>query len=222
MSNLTIPTGSVTRIFNTKNVFHLGYFNGVTTGGGCVYGYFSDYNELEASATVEDQGSVFQVCGVDSIELKAKGGISYHWSPSEYLDDPNVQNPILRPPYGGFSQVFTVDIEQPCYGFVTLQVFVIVPESPNAFITVDQDKGCAPISISMKDASKGATRYILDLGDGTPLQISTSPFNLDHVYQNTANLPEDHVISYTVSNDGGCNDFYTDTIRCVSTGNFRF
>ena len=97
MSNLTIPTGSVTRIFNTKNVFHLGYFNGVTTGGGCVYGYFSDYNELEASATVEDQGSVFQVCGVDSIELKAKGGISYHWSPSEYLDDPNVQNPILRP-----------------------------------------------------------------------------------------------------------------------------
>ncbi len=224
MSNLTIPTGSVTRIFNTKNVFHLGYFNGVTTGGGCVYGYFSDYNELEASATVEDQGSVFQVCGVDSIELKAKGGISYHWSPSEYLDDPNVQNPILRPPYGGFSQVFTVDIEQPCYGFVTLQVFVIVPESPNAFITVNQDKGCAPISISMKDASKGATRYILDLGDGTPLQISASPFFLDHLYQNTTNLPQDHIISYTVSNDGGCNDFYTDTIRVFPqvTSDFKF
>ena len=48
MSNLIIPTGAVTRIFNTKNVFHLGYFNGVTVGGGCVYGYFSDYNELEA------------------------------------------------------------------------------------------------------------------------------------------------------------------------------
>jgi PKD repeat protein len=224
MSNLTIPTGSVTRIFNTKNVFHLGYFNGVTTGGGCVYGYFSDYNELEASATVEDQGSVFQVCGVDSIELKAKGGISYHWSPSEYLDDPNVQNPILRLPYGGFSQVFTVDIEQPCYGFVTMQVFVIVPESPNAFITVDRDKGCAPISISMKDASKGATRYILDLGDGTPLQISDSPFFLDHVYQNTTNLPEDHIVSYTVSNDGGCNDFYSDTIRVFPqvTSDFKF
>ena len=148
MDNLTIPTGKVTRIFNTKNVFHLGYFNGVTTGGGCVYGYFSDYNELEASATVEDQGSVFQVCGVDSIELRAKGGISYHWSPTEYLDDPNVQNPILRPPYGGFSQVFTVDIEQPCNGFATLQVWVIVPESPNGFMAVDYDKGCAPIAIS--------------------------------------------------------------------------
>ena len=73
MSELDIPTGSVTRIFNTKNVFHLGFFNGVNSGGGCVYGYFSDYNELEASATVEDQGSVFQVCGVDSIELKGKG-----------------------------------------------------------------------------------------------------------------------------------------------------
>ncbi len=193
MSELDIPTGSVTRIFNTKNVFHLGFFNGVNSGGGCVYGYFSDYNELEASATVEDQGSVFQVCGVDSIELKAKGGISYHWSPSEYLDDPNVQNPILRPPYGGYKQVFTVKIEQPCYGFTTLQVFVIVPKSPSAFMTVDKDNGCAPISISMKDASKGASRYILDLGDGTPLAISTSPFNLDHVYQNTTNLPVDYI-----------------------------
>ncbi len=133
MSNLTIPTGSVTRIFNTKNVFHLGYFNGVNTGGGCVYGYISDYSELEASATVEDQGSVFQVCGVDSIELKAKGGISYHWSPSEYLDDPNVQNPILRPPDGVYSQIFTVEIGQPCYGMVTLQVFVNIPECPDAF-----------------------------------------------------------------------------------------
>ncbi len=224
MSNVIIPTGSVTRIFNTKNVFHLGYFNGVNSGGGCVYGYFSDYNELEATATVEDQGSVFQVCGVDSIELKAKGGISYHWSPSEYLDDPDAQNPILRPPYGGFSQVFTVKIQTPCFGPQTLYVFVIIPESPSAFITVDRDKGCAPVSVSMRDASKGASRYILDLGDGSPLQVSTSPFNLDHFYQNTSNLPEDHIISYTVSNDGGCNDFYSDTIHVFPqvTSDFKF
>jgi PKD repeat protein len=213
MSNLVIPTGAVTRIYNAKNVFHLGFFNGVTTGGGCVYGYFSDYNELEASATVEDQGSVFQVCGVDSIELKAKGGISYHWSPTEYLDDPNVQYPILRPPYGGYSQVFTVDIEQPCRGFTTLQVWVIVPESPNAFMAVDYDKGCAPIDIQMKDASKGATGYILDVGDGSPLRISSSPINLTHPYTNNTNTPKDYILSYTVSNEDGCNDFYTDTIR---------
>jgi PKD repeat protein len=223
MSNLTIPTGAVTRIFNTKNVFHLGFFNGVTTGGGCVYGYFSDYNELEASATVEDQGSVFQVCGVDSIELKAKGGISYHWSPSEYLDDPNVQNPILRPPYGGYSQVFTVDVEQPCKGFTTLQVWVIVPQSPNAFMTVDYDKGCAPMAISMKDASKGANGYILDLGDGSPLQIAPTPINLNYTYSNTTDTLIEYILSYTVSNDDGCNDFYTDTIRIFPqiTSDFR-
>jgi PKD repeat protein len=213
ISNTVIPTGAVTRIFNTKNVFHLGFFNGVTTGGGCVYGYFSDYNELEASANVEDQGSVFQVCGVDSIKLKAKGGISYHWSPTEYLDDPNVQNPILRPPYGGFSQVFTVDIEQPCYGFTTLQVWVIVPESPNAFMAVDYDKGCAPLSINMKDASYGATTYILDLDDGSPLQISSTPINLTHNFVNHTDTIINYHLSYTVSNDDGCNDFYTDTIK---------
>ncbi len=208
-----IPDGKVTRIFNTKNVFHLGFFNGVTSGGGCVYGYFSDYNELEASATVEDQGSVFQVCGVDSIELKAKGGISYHWSPTEYLDDPNVQNPILRPPYGGYNQVFSVDIEQPCHGFTTLQVWVIVPENPNGFMAVDYDKGCAPVAIHMKDASKGANEYILDLGDGSPLQISNTPISLTHTYNNHGNTPADYILNYTVSNEDGCNDFYTDTIR---------
>ncbi len=212
-ANTIIPAGAVTRIFNTKNVFHLGYFNGVTTGGGCVYGYFSDYNELEASANVEDQGSVFQVCGVDSIELRAKGGISYHWSPTEYLDDPNVQNPILRPPYGGFDQVFTVDIEQPCKGFETLRVWVIVPESPNAFMALEHNKGCGPLNIDMKDASDGADSYILDLGDGSPLQISNSPINLNITYPNGTDTIIDYHLTYTVSNTEGCNDFFADTIR---------
>jgi len=212
ISNIVIPAGAVTCITNTKNVFHLGYFNGVITGGGCVYGYFSDYNELEASATVEDQGSVFQVCGVDSVQLKAKGGLSYHWSPTEYLDDPNVQNPILRPPYGGFSQVFAVDIEQPCYGHITKYVWVILPESPNAFITVDHDEGCAPFSINMKDASSGATSYILDLGDGSGLIQSTSPINLLHNYLNTSDTVINYNITYTVGNDDGCYDYYVDTM----------
>ncbi len=212
MKYTVIPRGHVTRIYNTKNVFHLGFFNGKPVGGGCVYGYFSDYNELEASANVEDQGSVFQVCGIDSIQLKAKGGISYHWSPTEYLDDPDVQNPILRPPYGGFEQLFKVDIEQPCQGFVPMYVYVIVPKSPNAFMAVDQNKGCPPIAIDMQDASQAAVKYILDLGDGSPLNISNSPINLTHQYQNTTDTTADYVISYTVSSADGCNDFFSDTI----------
>ncbi|MBN1144585.1 MAG: PKD domain-containing protein [Bacteroidales bacterium] len=213
ISTAMIPDGVVTRIFNTKNVFHLGYFNGVTTGGGCVYGYFSDYNELEASANVEDQGTVFQVCGADSIQLRAKGGISYHWSPTEYLDDPNVQNPILRPPYGGFEQVFKVEIEQPCYGFVSLNVWVIVPKSPNAFLAVNKTSGCAPIDIKLIDASDGANFYVLDLGDGTPPIFSPTPINLTHNYPNNTDTIADYVLGYTVTSDDGCNDYFTDTIR---------
>lgn len=218
----TIPTGIVTRIYNTKNIFQLGYFNGVSSGGGCVYGYFSDYNELEATAHVEDQGSVFQVCGVDSIELKAKGGISYKWTPTEYLDNPNTQNPILRPPYGGFNQVFTVEIEQPCHGVQTLQVWVIVPESPNAFMSVNLDNGCAPLDLQMKDGSNGANNFILDLGDGSPLQISTAPINIDHQYTNTTDTVATYLLSYTVTNDDGCNDFYSDTIRVFPQINSSF
>ena len=222
ISNAVIPTGAVTRIFNTKNVFHLGFFNGVPVGGGCVYGYFSDYNELEASATVENQGSVFQVCGVDSIELKAKGGISYHWSPTEYLDDPNIQNPMLRPPHGGFNQVFAVDIEQPCLGFVTQYVWVIIPDDPNGFIAVNHDQGCSPLSIDLKDASHGATGYVLELGDGSPLMVSPNPINLTHTYANNTNAIIDYFVNYTVSNDEGCNDLYQDTIRVFPQVNSSF
>jgi PKD repeat protein len=222
MSNVVIPTGAVTRIFNTKNVFHLGFFNGVTSGGGCVYGYFSDYNELEATATVENQGSVFQVCGVDSIELKARGGISYHWSPTEYLSDPNIQNPILRPPPGGFNQVFAVDIEQPCFGFTTKYVWVIIPDDPNGFITVDHDQGCSQLTVDLKDASHGATGYVLDLGDSSPLIVSSNPINLTHDYSNFTNSIIDYYISYSVSNDDGCNDLFQDTIRVFPQVNASF
>ena len=36
----------------------------------------------------------------------------------------------------------------------------------------------------MKDASNGATGYILDLGDGTPLVISSTSHNLSYDYIN--------------------------------------
>ncbi|MEI6142218.1 MAG: gliding motility-associated C-terminal domain-containing protein [Mariniphaga sp.] len=39
-----IPIGTPTIVNNTKGVFHLGFMNGNTTGGGCRYGYFSSYN----------------------------------------------------------------------------------------------------------------------------------------------------------------------------------
>ena len=118
-----IPVGVVTRVINTKNVFHLGMINGINSGGGCIYGYFSDYNELEAGAHVEDQGSVFQTCGADSIQLIADGGLSYQWTPTDYLDDPTSRMPILSPPPGGFNQVYKVEIEQPCNGMSEKQVW---------------------------------------------------------------------------------------------------
>ena len=83
-----IFVNQATQIYNTPSIFHLGTINGITSGGGCAYGYFSDFNELEAQAYIEDQSYVFQVCGVTSIQLIAKGGLCYHWTPTDYLNDP--------------------------------------------------------------------------------------------------------------------------------------
>ena len=65
-------------------------------------GYFSDFNELEAKVTVEDQGSVYQTCSTDSIQihLEAKGGLSFVWTPTAYLDDPFANDPVASPPPG--------------------------------------------------------------------------------------------------------------------------
>ena len=74
----------------------------------------------------------------------------------------------------------------------------------------------------MKDASHGATGYILDLGDGSPCIISSTPINLTHDYLNNTNAIIDYILTYTVSNDEGCNDFYTDTIRVFPQVNSDF
>ncbi len=37
------------------------------------------------------------VCPGDPVQIQAIGGISYAWSPAQYLDDPGISNPIARP-----------------------------------------------------------------------------------------------------------------------------
>ena len=84
-------------------------------------------------------------------------------------------------------------------------------------MTVDYDNGCAPISINMKDASDGATGYILDLGDGSSPAISLHhPLTLHITITIIQMLLLITYLPIRVSNDDGCNDFYTDTIRDLS------
>ncbi|MBI1782610.1 MAG: gliding motility-associated C-terminal domain-containing protein, partial [Sphingobacteriales bacterium] len=59
---------------------------------GSMYGYFSNFKTSNTSF------SQTEVCKTDSIQLTAFGGISYQWSPSIGLNNPNISTPKASPP----------------------------------------------------------------------------------------------------------------------------
>ena len=89
-TQVPINLASLIRLTN-GDVFHMGILNG-DVGGGCSYGYFSDFNIINANAGADDT-----ICLGQSINLNASGGTIYSWSPSEGLSATNISNPIASP-----------------------------------------------------------------------------------------------------------------------------
>ncbi|MBX7225775.1 MAG: gliding motility-associated C-terminal domain-containing protein [Chitinophagales bacterium] len=63
-----------------------------------------------------------------SVQLFGSGGITYEWSPSDYLDHPNLPNPVATPPIGVHVYTLTVTNEFGCKG--TDQVTITVLANP--------------------------------------------------------------------------------------------
>lgn len=70
-----------------------------------------------------------------STELEATGGVTYAWSPTTALSDPNIANPIAQPEETT-TYVVTIESEYGCIDMDTVTVFVLFEELvniPNAF-----------------------------------------------------------------------------------------
>jgi len=73
-------------------------------------------------------------CYETSVQLSAETGLSWSWSPEEYLNDPTLQNPQATVQE---NTVFTVDISNACgFGSSEVLVEVLIPE---AFAIEDQE-----------------------------------------------------------------------------------
>ncbi|MBK7639510.1 MAG: gliding motility-associated C-terminal domain-containing protein [Bacteroidetes bacterium] len=69
-----------------------------------------------------------------STQLNGNGGITYTWTPSDYLDHPNLPNPVATPPIGVWTYVLTVTNEFGCSDQDSVVVTVLpnlVPETVN-------------------------------------------------------------------------------------------
>lgn len=201
-----IPQGTTVRFWNTEDVFHLGMINGVSSGGGCRYGYFSNYNEIESSVyTVESQTNLYTNCELDTVQLQAEGGLMnrYLWFPTDYLiDPPNIANPRAVVPRGWTD--FYCKIKQPCMGYDTLRVTVFSPLNPFAFFTVDQSKTCYPDTvINITNASENATKYRWTFGDGSGIKYYSNK-QIQYSYSNRTNTPKVFDIYLETENSDGC------------------
>ena len=210
-----ITPHTVTRVYNDSSVFHLGMINGRTTGGGCMYGYFSDYIDAEPGVVIVSTGSTIKSgCFGDTIQLRATGGISYHWEPSDYLDDPTIAEPrAIGLPPGLYK--YDAIINNPCFGIDTLSVLIEIYDNVDAHFEINSGIGCAPFDVTINNKTTGANEYKWDWEDDRDFDFTTnSDSTFVHSYRNRGASDSVFTMRLVALNDSTiCIDEYQRQVR---------
>lgn len=110
------------------------YYVNITDEFGCEN---IDSVQLNLAPTPEvDAGEMLEICRGEKVQLQAHSALAtqFSWSPSEYINDPDLQNPIISPPT---STLYTVQaMYGGCVAYDTVRV--IVYEPPAAFAGKDR------------------------------------------------------------------------------------
>ena len=187
-STAQIPVGTRTTISNTSCVFHLGLINGSTTGG-TRFGYFSDYNKLNLEAfTLQTGSQYYRGCDNDTVQLIAKGGNSYTWTPNYYIDNPNISYPKVYPPKTTQYMVKTSGI---CGLTDSASITVLVFTSAEADFTIDKTTGCSPLTINVSADIFQSRECRWRMGNG----------NFNWVYPDTVSFDTTFTWTYTNNTD---------------------
>ncbi len=80
----------------------------------------------DISTGISPEDGIISACSGESIQLKATGGVSYKWSPADFLDNPNIANPTVTPQS---SRTYTVAITSQggCVILKTVRVEIAAP-----------------------------------------------------------------------------------------------
>ncbi|PIQ34574.1 MAG: hypothetical protein COW63_03755, partial [Bacteroidetes bacterium CG18_big_fil_WC_8_21_14_2_50_41_14] len=161
--------------------------------------------------TVTAGSSSNLICSGESVQLTstATGGtlpiVSYFWTPSNSLNNPNIQNPTGSPTATTNYTVTATD-SRGCQEQST--VTVNVNATPTASYTYYNPCESNVVSFTDQSQSNGETiiSWFWDFGDG----YTSTDRNPTHYYGQT---PADYTISLTVQNSNGCDNSYTNTIH---------
>ncbi len=203
----TIPVGAASRIINTEDVFHLGIINGGATNG-VLYGYFSDFNEMEVDATIGGSDSYMLLgCSGSDFLIIGEGGTHYEWTPPDYLDNPFSRTPIATPPHSmQYKLVASGACDLVDSAFVSVN---LIPPVVSLF-DVSNVTGCSPLEVQIDNYSIGVVNYSWRYGDGATSTYSGQ--TLTHTYTNDTDEPIVYDLELV-----GRNLFCRDTLRTSIT-----
>ncbi|MCW3091368.1 MAG: hypothetical protein JWP81_2437 [Ferruginibacter sp.] len=125
------PNGSNITISNSSNVFQLGVLQGDILGGS--FGYFSDFNSLQARINVTD----INPCAGNIISLSAEAisSATYNWTgPNSFIS--NTQNPVINNISAANSGEYILQVDVPGCGIYKDTVNLSV--NPKSFSTINQ------------------------------------------------------------------------------------
>jgi gliding motility-associated-like protein len=112
------------------------------------------YIDVEVFAPTGAISNDTLICIGNSVQLQASGGVAYSWSPSTFLNDPNIANPISTP---SSDIVYTVSIETSEGCILEEDVLIQVEQTPPNPVIPDEIFICAGASTTI--TVSGATQY---------------------------------------------------------------
>jgi PKD repeat protein len=185
-----VTANTTVNVENTMGLFHLGMMNGVSTGGGARYGYFSNYAEENAQLIVVPSGTNLYVADFsEPIQLAVNGAKSCRWLTKQYIvDSTDITHPKVLTPEGTFVKI-KVACDFFCRPADTLEATVCRLIHPNAKFTVSTTNICSGNTITVKNFSEKAVGYSYTWGDS----YSTTTSSMDsvvHQYVNNTTEPK--------------------------------
>lgn len=142
-------------------------------------------------------GGDVAICAGTSVTLNGAGGngaATYTWTPSIYLSDSSIVNPISTP-LVTTTYMLTVN-EGLCSD--SAKVTVTVNPTPTADVFHSNLAGCLPLTVNFIENSIDDIAYIWDFGDGSAVVNEA-------ITNHTYTQPGSFTVSYTAIGQGGCN-----------------